>query len=125
MEKNLLSFCLKKDVTTDLLGFMEVNDKLTIGERLASFINLICILQQADSMQFLTMKVAYFRVYYNASNDSYSRWHIAIKEISKGNKCISIVRSYKENLLENIGFRVFLIFLSSSNQFMLELSYIA
>ena len=123
MEKNLLSFCLKKDVTTDLLGFMEVNDKLTIGEQLASFINLICILQQADSMQFLTMKVAYFRVYYNASNDSYSRWHIAIKEISKGNKCISIVRSYKENLLENKGFRVFLLFLSNSICYMLELSY--
>ena len=125
MEKNLLSFCLKKDVTTDLLGFMEVNDKLTIGEQLASFINLICILQQADSMQFLTMKVAHFRVSCNASNDSSSRWHIAIKKISKSNKCISIVRSYKENLLENIGFRVFLLFLSSSNQFTLELSYIA
>ena len=62
MEKNLLSFCFKKDVTTDLLGCMEVNDKLTIGEQLAGFINLICILQQADSMQFLTMKVAHFRV---------------------------------------------------------------
>ena len=60
MEKNLLSFCLKKDVTTDLLGFMEVNDKLTIGEKLASFINLICILQQADSMQFFNNESSSF-----------------------------------------------------------------
>ena len=94
--KTFCHFVFKKDVTTDLLGFMEVNHKLTIGEQLTSFINLICILQQADSMQFLTMKVAHFRVSCNASNDSSSRWHIAIKKISKRNKCISLVRSYKE-----------------------------
>ena len=71
------------------------------------------------------MKVAHFRVYCNASNDSSSRWHIAIKKISKSNKCISIVRSCKENLLENKGFRVFLLFLSNSNKSMLDLSYTA